>query len=64
MANTLLHPARASALSAKERQGLQSFLHRQEQRREQAYALFRQHWKALEEAHFREAILDMLKTDW
>jgi hypothetical protein len=64
MEQAVLHPAHASALSAKERQGLLSFLRRQEQRREQSYALFRQHWEALEQNRFREAILRMLSEDW
>ena len=64
MAHTVLHPAHASALSRKERQGLLSFLHRQEQRREQSYALFRQHWEKWEQDHFREAMLEMLSNNW
>lgn len=64
MARTVLHPTHASALSAKERQGLLSFLQRQEQRRAQSYALFRQHWEELEHQHFRAAILEMLSNDW
>ena len=61
----VLHPPNnPSALSTKERQGLISFFHRQEQRREQSYALFRQHWQALEQDRFREAILKMLASNW
>ncbi len=63
MERAVLYPAHASALSAKERQGLLSFLRRQEQRREQSYMLFRQHWDALERSHFREAILHMLSEN-
>jgi len=64
MARTVLHPAHASALSVKERQGLLSFLHRQEQRREQSYALFRQHWEKLERDRFHATLLEMLSSDW
>lgn len=64
MTRTIFHPTHASALSAKERQGLLSFLRRQEQRREQSYALFRQHWEELEQRHFRATILEMLSNDW
>ena len=64
MARAVLHPAHASALSSKERQGLSSFFQRQEQRREQSYALFRQHWQELEQKHFREAIVEMLAGNW
>lgn len=60
MARAVLHPSHTSALSTKERQGLASFFQRQEQRREQSYALFRQHWQELEQKRFREAILEML----
>lgn len=63
MARTILHPAHASALSVKERQGLLSFLRRQEQRREQSYTLFRQHWEKLEHDHFRATLLAMLSND-
>lgn len=56
----VLQPAHATALSQKERRGLLSFLQRQEQRREQSYALFRQHWEELERRHFHEHILGML----
>lgn len=64
MTRTILHPTHAPALSTKERQGLLSFLRRQEQRREQSYALFRQHWNTLEHNHFREAMLSMLSSEW
>lgn len=64
MARTVLHPTHAPALSMKERQGLLSFLHRQEQRREQSYALFRQHWEKLEHDRFRATLLEMLSGDW
>ena len=64
MARTILHPAHASALSSKERQGLLGFLQRQEQRREQSYANFRQHWQELEQRQFRASILEMLSSEW
>jgi hypothetical protein len=64
MEHTILHPAHASTLSSKERQGLLSFLHREEQRREQSYALFRQHWTEMEHRHFRTRILEMISNDW
>ncbi len=64
MARSILHPAHASALSGKERLGLLSFLRRQEQRREQSYALFRQHWENLEQRHFHATILEMLNSEW
>lgn len=51
------------ALSQREQQGLESFLRRQEERREQSYAAFRQHWEQLEQRHFHEEILGMLKHD-
>lgn len=61
MVEHILRSARESAVSAQEIRGLTDFLHRQEQRRAQAYAAFRRHWEALEQHHFREAILQMLK---
>ncbi len=64
MTRALLHPTHAPALSTRERQGLQSFLHRQEQRREQSYALFRQHWETLERKQFRAELLSMLNSEW
>ncbi|HEU5377841.1 MAG TPA: CHAD domain-containing protein [Ktedonobacteraceae bacterium] len=51
------------APSQRERQGLESFLRRQEERREQSYAAFRQHWEQLEQRHFHEEILEMLEHD-
>lgn len=63
IAQALLHPIDAPALSARERQGLAGFLQHQEQRRKQAYALFRQHWEKLEQEHFHMAILAMLNED-
>jgi hypothetical protein len=64
MERALLRPTPASSLSNKERQGLFSFLRRQEQRREQSYALFRQHWRALEEGRFRARMAEMIGSDW
>jgi CHAD domain-containing protein len=51
----------SSAPTDKERQGLLSFLHKQEQRREQCYIAFRQHWDQLEQSGFRAKLLGMLK---
>ncbi|HEX7736395.1 MAG TPA: CHAD domain-containing protein [Ktedonobacteraceae bacterium] len=62
LAHAVVQPAHATALSQKERSGLLGFLHRQEQRRAQAYALFRQHWEELEQRHFHESIVKMLNT--
>lgn len=64
MERALLQPTPASSLSSKERQGLFSFLRRQEQRREQSYALFRQHWEALEQGRFRARVAEMIGSDW
>jgi hypothetical protein len=65
LTRAVLHPpGNNSALSTRERQGLLGFLHRQEQRREQSYALFHHHWQELEQKHFREAMLEMLNSSW
>jgi hypothetical protein len=64
MQRAILQPAPSSSLSSKERQGLFSFLRRQEQRREQAYALFRQHWEELEQRNFRAGLAEMISSDW
>ena len=64
MARAVLHPTHTTTLSMKERQGLAGFFQRQEQRRDQSYALFRQHWQELEQKHFRAAILEMLGSPW
>jgi inorganic triphosphatase YgiF len=61
MVEYLLLCARNSVPSVQEIQGLTGFLHRQEQRRAQAYASFRRHWESLEQRHFREALLQMLE---
>lgn len=58
----VLHPTHASSLSDKERLGLISFLRKQEQRREQSFLAFRQHWDQLEQRRFRAEILDMLNA--
>lgn len=63
MASNILDSTNTPALSHKERQGLESFLRRQERRREQAYTAFRQHWDQLEQRHFREEIRAMLEQD-
>lgn len=63
MISNILDPTYTSALAEKERQGLASFLRKQEQRRAQAYASFRQHWEELEQRHFREELLAMLEQD-
>ena len=63
MASNILDPARTSALSEKGRQGLASFLRKQEQRRAQAYASFHQHWEELEQRHFRAELLAMLEQN-
>ncbi len=63
MASAILEPAPVSTLSAKGRQGLTSFLRKQEQRRVQAYEAFRQHWQELEQRHFREELLAMLEQN-
>lgn len=60
MLQQILHPGH-SLPSERERQGLMDFLHRQEQRRAQCYAAFRQHWDELEQRDFRAAILRMLE---
>lgn len=46
--------------SEKERQGLERLIHRQELRREQSYAAFRQHWDRLEQRGFRKEIEALL----
>lgn len=57
----ILHIEHHPALSDRERKGLMDFLHRQEQRRVQSYASFRQHWEELEQRHFRAELLQMLE---
>ena len=52
----------SSAPTEEERQGLSSFLLRQEQRREQCYTTFRKHWDRLEQNHFRVKLLEMLES--
>jgi CHAD domain-containing protein len=64
MERAVLQSAPASSLSSKERQGLFSFLRRQEQRREQSYAFFRQHWEELEQHNFRSRLTEMISSDW
>lgn len=55
---TMLDPA--IVLSVEERYGLEQFLQRQEQQREQEYEAFRQHWYQLKEDDFRREVLTML----
>lgn len=52
--------ARRSPPSPRETRGLMDFLHRQEERRVQAYNFFRCHWEALEQRHFRAALAQLL----
>ncbi len=63
MVHSFLDTTHTPDLSEKERPGLASFLRRQEQRREQAYLSFRQHWEELERRRFREEILTTLEHD-
>lgn len=58
--HTLLNVERTDTLTDRERHGLTSFLRRQERRRIQAYAAFRQHWNQLEQRSFRAEIEQML----
>ena len=60
MLTSLLDTSSTPVLSSGERHGLESFLRRQERRREQSYATFRQHWDQLEQRHFRVEILALL----
>ena len=53
--------APSSAPNAEESQGLLSFVHKQEQRRERCYQAFRKPWDRLEQGHFRTKILEMLE---
>jgi CHAD domain len=46
--------------SAEERYGLEQALHRLQQRREEQYAAFRQHWYQLQAQDFRRKLLHML----
>jgi len=47
----------------KTRQGLASFLLKQEQRRLQCYEVFRLHWEQLEQRHFRARLFAALAED-
>lgn len=58
----ILLAARHSPLSAQEIEGLQTFHHRQEQRRAEAYGTFRRHWEALEQRLFRTALARMFEA--
>ncbi len=53
----------ANAPSAEERYGLEQFLQREAQVREAQYAVFRQHWYALQARDFKREVLDLLETD-
>ncbi len=56
----LLDPAVAP--SAEERSGLEHFLQKQEQLRNEQYAAFRQYWSALQARDFKRDILELLET--
>jgi hypothetical protein len=58
MAAYLLGPR--TAPTEEQRQGLEAFLHQQEDLREQRYSKFREHWRQLQERDFRREVLDML----
>jgi hypothetical protein len=59
LVDDLLDPAVAP--SADERSGLAQFLQRQEQVREEQYAVFRQHWDVLQARNFKREILQLLE---
>lgn len=61
MLEQVLQAARRSHLSTRKIRGLTAFLHRQGQRRTEAYSVFRRHWEALEQHHFRAALAQMLE---
>lgn len=63
MVGSILSSDHTAALGEQERQGLASFLHRQEQRRAQAYTAFRQHWEEMEQHRFHDEILAMLEQN-
>lgn len=52
---SVTHPS--DVPGTKECRGLAGFLRRQEERREQSYRAFRQHWERLEQEHFREKLV-------
>jgi hypothetical protein len=54
---------RSSAPSAEERYGLEWLLKEQQLLREQQYAVFRQHWYALQSRDFRRQLLAALDTE-
>lgn len=60
LVKSLLDPVVAP--SADERYGLEQFLQSQEQVREEQYAVFRQHWYALQARDFKREILEHLGT--
>ena len=55
----LLDPANTP--STEQRSGLELFLQRQEQVREEQYAVFRQHWDALQARDFKREILELVE---
>jgi hypothetical protein len=61
LVGNLLDPAVAP--SADERSGLEQFLQRQLQVREEYYAAFRQHWDALQARDFKRQVLDVLERE-
>ena len=63
MVDSILSADHTATLAEQEHQGLASFLHRQEQRRAQAYAAFHQHWQELEQRRFREELLATLEQN-
>lgn len=63
MLASFLDTSNTPALSERERRALESFLRRQERRREQAYTAFRRHWDQLEQRDFRAEILALLIQD-
>lgn len=63
MLASFLDTSNTPALSERERHALESFLRRQDWRREQAYTAFRRHWDQLEQRNFRAEILALLIQD-
>jgi hypothetical protein len=60
LVENLLDPAVAP--STDERYGLEQFLQSQEQVRKEQYAVFRQHWYALQARDFKHEILELMET--
>jgi hypothetical protein len=61
LVTAVLNPA--TVPSVEERYGLERFLQRQEQQREQEYRAFRQHWYQLKAEDFRRELLTILDED-